>query len=85
MRMVGWFTVSRRGGYGSSIVFQDDARSCYCIVLEKVFVIVGETKIYGHVTAKDSQHVTMNDDCLLLLLLLWLLDDCFIIHKIQYV
>ena len=35
-------------------------RSSHVIVLEKVF-LVGERKFYGHVTAKDSQHVTMKD------------------------
>ena len=27
----------------------------------KCLLLVGERKFYGHVTAKDSQHVTMKD------------------------
>ena len=52
--------VSRGGWFGSSIVFQDDAM-VMLLYWRKCLLLVGERKFNGHVTAKDSQHVTMND------------------------
>ena len=50
--------VSRGGWFGSSIVFQDDA-VVMLLYWRKCLSLVGERKFYGHVTAKDSQHVTI--------------------------
>ena len=52
--------VSRVGWFESSIVFQDDA-VVMLLYWRKCLLLVGERKFYGHVTAKDSQHVTMKD------------------------
>ena len=52
--------VSRGGWFGSSIVFQDDAM-VMLLYWRKCLLLVGERKFYGHLTAKDSQHVTMKD------------------------
>ena len=52
--------VSRGGWFGSSIVFQDNAM-VMLLYWRKCLLLVGERKFYGHVTAKDSQHVTTKD------------------------
>ena len=57
-------TLVRRGGwFGSSIVFQDDAMvmllNCIVLYWRKCLLLVGERKFYGHMMAKDSQHVMM--------------------------
>ena len=52
--------LGRGGWFGSSIVFRDDAM-IMLLYWRKCLLLVGEKKFYGHVTAKDSQHVTMKD------------------------
>ena len=52
--------VSRGGWFGSFIVFQDDAM-VMLLYWRKCLLLVAERKFYVHVTAKDSQHVTMKD------------------------
>ena len=55
-----YIIVSRGEWFGSSIVFQDDAMAML-LYWRKCLLLVGERKFYGHVTTKDSQHVTMKD------------------------
>ena len=52
--------VSRGRWFGSSIVFRDDAM-VMLLYWRKCLLLVGERKFYGHMTAKDSQHVTTKD------------------------
>ena len=51
---------NEEGWFGSSIVFQHDTM-VMLLYWRKCLLLIGERNFYGHMTAKDSQHVTMKD------------------------
>ena len=56
--LVGFNIASKGDGLEAPLSFKMMQWSCYCI-WRKCLLLLGEGKFYGHVTAKDSEYVTI--------------------------